>query len=426
MTDPASTAILVLGMHRSGTSALTRVLNLLGAQLGSRLMPAVSGNNENGFWENQDAVDINEQLLAGLGRHWHDVREMPPGWMQSEAAARARVAIEALLRREFAAAPLWALKDPRLCRLAPLWLEALQRLDIAARIVLTVRCPDEVAASLRARDGWAEPLSRLMWLQHMREAELATRAYRRTVVEYAELLSDWRGVARRIAAQVELDWPVPVEDAAPAVAAFLDPGARHHRLGDGADHSGGGSGSLPARLFDLFLQARSDPQAWQGIAQAGEAYTEAAALFGPCVNELVADAQRREELRHYFESLHATRAVELEATRTALAAHEGMERTQAALAAFAERMERRFHEEAAARRAEGAAARAELAAEFARIQASLDTVRSRLGDEAAELKRTLAAAATSLDVQVLGEAVDEMARHVAGDRAGERYRGPGR
>ena len=103
-----------------------------------------------------------------------------------------------------------------------------------------------------------------------------------------------------------------------------------------------------------------------------------------------------------------------------------MERTQAALAAFAERMERRFHEEAAARRAEGAAARAELAAEFARIQASLDAVRSRLGDEAAELKRTLAAAATSLDVQVLGEAVDEMARHMAGDRAGERYRGPGR
>ncbi len=83
-------AILVLGMHRSGTSALTRVLNLLGAELGSRLMPAVSGNNENGFWENQDAVDIHEALLSDLGRNWHDIREMPAGWAASDAAARAR------------------------------------------------------------------------------------------------------------------------------------------------------------------------------------------------------------------------------------------------------------------------------------------------------------------------------------------------
>ena len=68
------TAILILGMHRSGTSALTRVLNLCGVDLGTRLIPPAAGNNENGFWEHVDAVDMHERLLLQLGRSWSDAR----------------------------------------------------------------------------------------------------------------------------------------------------------------------------------------------------------------------------------------------------------------------------------------------------------------------------------------------------------------
>ena len=49
--------ILVLGMHRSGTSAVTRCLNLLGAEIGSKLLPPAE-DNRSGFWEHADVVSI--------------------------------------------------------------------------------------------------------------------------------------------------------------------------------------------------------------------------------------------------------------------------------------------------------------------------------------------------------------------------------
>ena len=56
-------AILVLGMHRSGTSPLTRVLNLLGAKLPNNVMPPAPNNNEQGFWESRDLMVINDDIL---------------------------------------------------------------------------------------------------------------------------------------------------------------------------------------------------------------------------------------------------------------------------------------------------------------------------------------------------------------------------
>src|SRR5262245_29563263 len=131
----APRAILVLGMHRSGTSAATRVLNLLGVELGSRVLPPVAGDNDKGFWETRDAFDIDERLLAGVGRSWHDVRDMPAGWLESPAASQARAEIRRFVEEEFTSASLWAIKDPRMCRLAPVWLRALGELTIKPGIL---------------------------------------------------------------------------------------------------------------------------------------------------------------------------------------------------------------------------------------------------------------------------------------------------
>src|SRR3546814_14182702 len=75
--DGRATCVLELCMQRRGTSALTRVRNLLGVSLGRQLMQAASGNNETGFWEHQDAVDAHEALLAAFGMRWSDPRRLP-------------------------------------------------------------------------------------------------------------------------------------------------------------------------------------------------------------------------------------------------------------------------------------------------------------------------------------------------------------
>ncbi|MFZ5657635.1 MAG: glycosyltransferase [Pseudomonadota bacterium] len=228
MSARAPVAILVLGMHRSGTSALTRVLNLLGVELGSRLMRA-AGDNPLGFWEHEEVVGIHDRLLASLGRAWDDPRELPAGWLSGRAARDARAALARLVDRDFSGAALWAVKDPRLCRLAPLWFELLAEKGIAARALLVIRNGAEVARSLVHRDGLPPAVGQLLWVRHLLDAEAASRGVRRVAVSYEALLKDWRSVVAAVASTLAIDFE-GVDARAAEIDSFLTPQLRHHRV----------------------------------------------------------------------------------------------------------------------------------------------------------------------------------------------------
>lgn len=414
-----NSAVLILGMHRSGTSAMTRILNLLGAELGSRLMPAVSNNNENGFWENQTAVDINEALLAELGSNWHDIREMPAGWLHSGAALRARAAIRRLIDAEFAATPLWALKDPRLCRLAPLWLDVLKEYATDVRIVIALRAPDEVAASLLARDGWSDETSRLMWVQHMREAELASRGYARSVVTFDEVMADWSSTTQRLARELSLTWPVVPSAVAAEIEAFINPSARHHRSEGLAAVT---ESSWPDQLYAAFLRARDEPAAWDDIAKIGDAYDRAASTFAPCVAELTQQLREMDELRHYFQTLHGNGVAELELARRALSAEAQLLETRGALTLLSGQVQQMAQQQqqlqlslaAIAQRAEESAAAADAArrAEADALRALLQHDIERREQENAIRDGVLGEAAKQIDLQVLGDGLTVLAQQV--------------
>ena len=76
-TDYLSRSIIVLGMHRSGTSALTGVLSYLGADPGPSLIPGIEGINPKGFWEHSEIVKVHNNLLTALGSSWDDERALP-------------------------------------------------------------------------------------------------------------------------------------------------------------------------------------------------------------------------------------------------------------------------------------------------------------------------------------------------------------
>lgn len=220
--------IIVLGMHRSGTSALTGVLSLLGSHTGDALMPAMEGNNPKGFWEHAEIVSIHDQLLEVFGSSWDDESPLPNQWWFSPLAIPFRNRIISVLRRDFGNQPIWLIKDPRMCRLLPMWHEVLRELHCQPLFVLSLRSPAEVAHSLRKRDGLAEEASCLLWLTHMLEAESQTRGQPRASVIYEHLLSDWRDTVANIGQTINLTWPADVEDAAPDIEAFLDSSLRHH------------------------------------------------------------------------------------------------------------------------------------------------------------------------------------------------------
>ena len=181
--------VLVFGMHRSGTSAITRLLQEAGADVGERVVPGSAGNEE-GHWEDAFAVELNERLLAELGRRWDDVRPLPNGWLQSEAAVQARQRIVDYLVSSRSRKQLWAIKDPRMCLVADLWMSAVREANCRHAVVLLARHPVEVANSLATRDGMAPGKAALLWMRYMVDAERATRDAPRLALTYDELLAD--------------------------------------------------------------------------------------------------------------------------------------------------------------------------------------------------------------------------------------------
>jgi hypothetical protein len=235
-------ALLVLGMHRSGTSAVAGLLVRLGAAAPKTLMGA-SESNARGHWESEAFCALNDRLLAAAGTTWSDPRRIDPAFF-GPAARRFGAEMRKLLAQEFGRAPLVCIKDPRICRLLPFWLPQLAACDVAPRIVFVLRHPLEVALSLKARNGFAIEHSLRLWLRHNLDAERDTRALPRVFVAYEELLRDWRACARRIARKFALDWPHPMRAAAPDIASFLSSALRHHAAQDVHFESGSQSVEL--------------------------------------------------------------------------------------------------------------------------------------------------------------------------------------
>lgn len=294
MTEPAATsatqAILVLGMHRGGTSALSGLLHLLGFDHGPSLMPAVEGVNNKGFWEHSEAFAIHERLLAALGRSRFDPREMPLGWREHPAFGAAVDEVRALVLRDFRDTPRWVVKDPRMCRLVPVWLEALASLGIRPRVILIARHPAEVAHSMQAQ-GWISSSARayLCWLQHMLEAELATRHVPRALVLYDDLLEDWRASVARLGDELGLEWAPATPERDAAIDAFVDPRERRHVESSEAVAVGREPPPLALELFAAWHEADA-ASAWRHIGEISEVYRRGAAAFGPCLDEAIVEA----------------------------------------------------------------------------------------------------------------------------------------
>src|SRR5262245_37421536 len=172
---PASArAVIVLGMHRSGTSAMAGVLQLLGVELGPDLVPP-GPFNVAGHFEHAGVVAIHDHVLAALGSSWDDVCPLPEGWHERADIAPLREELLTLVRRDFEQCPLWGLKDPRLCRLLPLWHGILAEVGCTPGYVIMMRNPAEVVASLHRREEFDRGHSYLVWLENILALEEHTR-----------------------------------------------------------------------------------------------------------------------------------------------------------------------------------------------------------------------------------------------------------
>lgn len=222
------TALIVLGMHRSGTSAMSGVLAQMGCDLPKELMPPTDANPK-GYFESNKAYYLNDDLLASAGSAWDDSTVFNPDWYGSPRYPEYRRRAAKVVEEEFGDSGFFVLKDPRLCRLLPFWQQVLADLDIGPRYVCIHRHPREVAASLTRREGWSETVGLLLWLRHVLEAEAGSRGKPRSFVSYDMLMADWRGTVARIGDELELNWPRHPDNASSDVEEFLSGELRHFR-----------------------------------------------------------------------------------------------------------------------------------------------------------------------------------------------------
>ncbi|WP_375548205.1 glycosyltransferase [Oceanicaulis alexandrii] len=220
MTENTSTAIMVLGMHRSGTSALTRILNLLGADLPEDLMPA-NAYNKSGYWEPTGVVALNDAWLAKADAAW-DAPFLQDETLQGALPRNAVKAATDTLQTAFGEGhELIAVKDPRCTLYVPTWRQALERAGYAPAQLLIHRDPAEVAQSLAHRDKFTPDEAGLLWAWYSLKALKALQADGGAVVSYSALRQDWRAVIETVRSGLGLDGLKITPDAAAQVDAFL-------------------------------------------------------------------------------------------------------------------------------------------------------------------------------------------------------------
>jgi hypothetical protein len=224
--------ILVAGMHRSGTSAVCRVINLLGAAVAhpDDLLGATP-SNPRGHWESASLVRINDEALRLLGGFWWCPPAAREGQWETDGHRTLRPRAAEALRAAHPREP-WVWKDPRLCLTLPFWRPLL---PAPACVVLVLRDPSEIAASLAARDRGDTDRALMLWERSMHHLLPALQGLPVATVRYATLLADPDGTtatlrARLADAGIALDEPPPG-----AVAAFVSPALRNQHAAAGAE-----------------------------------------------------------------------------------------------------------------------------------------------------------------------------------------------
>lgn len=372
--------LLVLGMHRSGTSAITRVLNLLGCALPNNLI-GPSDSNETGHWESVDALQLNDAILDSAGSDWADWGAINDDWHRSGLKAEMLGRIEQVIEHHAALGPLFALKDPRTCRVADLWLTAMYNVNVEPCVLLMLRNPAEVCASLEERDLMATGYGQLLWLRHVLDAEYFSRGVRRVVCRYDQLMRSWPVVVDRIRTGLDIALPRNTPAVHAAIEQYLKNEYRHHERSADAVLGDLGQSAWLRRTFAIMM-------AW---SEQGE-------------NE--ADHAELDQIRHELGQAHATFARLLLRTDAAGAFDTGSQlkrelREQLDAARQAAQSAREAVQEAEARQTAAAGREAQLQANLEASHAATENLQTEIAAlrSEAEYSGQLAAEANALRVR---------------------------
>ena len=279
--NPAGSApfVVVLGMHRSGTSLCADALGRLGVRIADQ--PDAQPSNPRGQWERLEIVERHDRILEMLDRGFysplHDL-PLPTGWWLKPEVVEIRREIVGFLEQKRDTAAPFGFKDPRTARLLPLWHQIFDELRIEPKIVLCIRNPAQAARSLEQRDGLPADLGELRWYVYIAEIFRHLRNYPVCLIEYEEWFAgDNLGKLARF-------FGLPQAESAPALPDIADRELRHDDPSRGEAQL-----NLVRSLYEL--------------ARRYEVSAEARAEIAEMLDRLAAFEQLQQPLLREFEAL---------------------------------------------------------------------------------------------------------------------------
>ena len=321
------TAVMIVAMHRSGTSALSRALNLLGGDMPPRLIEADQWNAA-GYWESKPIKDLNEEMLVSGGGEWSEWLEFNPDWFKSSAVQRFRDRAIELVGSEFTDSPLFIFKDPRLSILMPFWRSIFDELGIDQVAIHPLRNPVEVARSLERRNNFLMSKGVLLWLRYTLDGERGTRGLRRIFTTFDDLLEDPAGLIERTQDDLGLIWPRNSVKARREIAQFLSADMRHHRDGARVLRSLSYGSDWVVRTYETLMGFAADGENADGRAALDEVraqFVAASHAFGTIakdnedrhakIAQLQQDREKAGARQAELESSAAAAQAELDALR---------------------------------------------------------------------------------------------------------------
>jgi len=225
--------ILVVGMHRSGTSLCSHLLSALGVDMADNIPgPGATSpvpSNPRGHWERWEIVEFHDRILGlfnrGYSGGFHDFA-LPVAWWADPRVVEIRREILAFLEKRMGNV-YFGFKDPRTVRLMPVWHQIFKELKLAPKVVLCLRNPAQIARSLNARDGLDPEIGEYRWLVHMIDFFRYSSNLDFCTVEYEEWFNNPLANIEKLQKFLDLQWQQSEADLGLVLSGIIDSSARH-------------------------------------------------------------------------------------------------------------------------------------------------------------------------------------------------------
>lgn len=227
--DNGKKCILVVGMHRSGTSAMSAILKIAGIY--NKVTDNISPDNPKGFFEWHKGMDINGKIFRLFKSEWDDEKPRPYNEKKCDRVAIFKKEIMQAIDEDFNDQKLFAIKDPRISVLLPIYLEILNTMNIEPLLIMMERPDEEIYLSLKKRNNFSRKKSFALCKKYKETVYKNISGIKHIIVNFDDLVTSPVKICREIFEKFDI--PLLIDDKkGQEMLEFIDPGLKHHNIFD--------------------------------------------------------------------------------------------------------------------------------------------------------------------------------------------------